>query len=301
MKKVLKWIGIVLGGLLGLIVLAAAVMFLIGNSRLEKTYQIDVQPVAIPTDAASLELGKHRVEVLCAGCHGPDLGGITNWFNGGPLGTIDSANLTSGEGGVGQRYQSVADYVRAIRHGVNSQGKPIFMPAVVSFTHMSDRELGAVLAYIQSMPPVNHQTTGHHFTPLAKIMLAGGMLGKLPAESVDHVTQPVEVPPGATVEYGKYLASISDCLLCHGPNLAGAPFPDPTKKLITPNLTPAGDLATWTTQDFINTIRTGFTPTKRALSPELMPWDFYKLMTDEELTAISLYLQSLPAVPTQGQ
>ena len=42
MKKALKWIGIVLGGLVGLLVLAAVVLYAIGSSRLNKTY--DIQP-----------------------------------------------------------------------------------------------------------------------------------------------------------------------------------------------------------------------------------------------------------------
>jgi len=48
-------------------------------------------------------------------------------------------------------------------------------------------------------------------------------------------------------------------------------------------------------------IRTGSTPSKRPLSPELMPWDDYKNSTDEELTAMFLYLKSLPALPSKGK
>ena len=60
---------------------------------------------------------------------------------------------------------------------------------------------------------------------------------------------------------------------------------------------PGGDLAGWTSDQFINTIRTGFTPDKRPLSPELMPWKDYRLSTDDELKAVFLYLQSLPSLP----
>lgn len=61
--KGLKWIGIVSSGLLGLILLVVVALFLIGNYRIEKVYSIEVQPVTIPTDPASLKPGKHRVEV----------------------------------------------------------------------------------------------------------------------------------------------------------------------------------------------------------------------------------------------
>ncbi len=299
--KVLRWIGIVFGSLLGLVVVAALVLFFIGNSRLEKSYAIPVKAVAIPTDAASLELGKHRVVTLCAGCHGADLGGIVNWFDGGPLGSIDTANLTAGEGGIGREYQSVDDYVRAIRHGVDPDGKPIYMPAVIAFTHMSDDELGAVIAYLQTLPPVDRQLNGHRLTPLAKILLAAGAFGKLPVEAVDHAAQPKAVPAGATVAYGEYLVNISDCKTCHGPQLTGGKHPDPTIKTLVPDISPASEVGGWTAEQFINTIRTGFNPAKKPLSNELMPWKEYALDTDEELTAMYLYLQSLPKTPAASQ
>ncbi len=189
MKKVFKWIGFVLGSLIGLFLLAALVLFLSGNARLNKTYDFPLSDITLPTDEASLEFGQHRAEVLCAGCHGADLSGVDNWFSAGPLGTIDSANLTSGEGGFGREATSVEDYVRAIRHGIDPEGKPLFMPAVVSTAFLSDEDLAAIIAYVKSVPPVDHVTHGENFTPLAKIMLAAGMLGKLPVESVSHATQ----------------------------------------------------------------------------------------------------------------
>jgi len=38
MKKIFKWIGIVLGSLVGLILITALTLFLIGSARLNKTY-----------------------------------------------------------------------------------------------------------------------------------------------------------------------------------------------------------------------------------------------------------------------
>ena len=122
MKKVFKWIGIVFGSLVGLIVITAGVLAFMGNARLNKTYDFPPSNIVIPTDAASIEKGKHWAEALCEGCHTANLSGKTDWFNAGPLGTIDSANLTSGESGVGQEYKSDEDYVRAIRHGIDPEG-----------------------------------------------------------------------------------------------------------------------------------------------------------------------------------
>lgn len=295
MKNLFKWIGIVLTALVGMILLAGVLMYLIGNARLNKTYDFPSSDINLPTDAASLELGKHRVDVLCAGCHGPDLGGIQNWFNAAPLGRIDSANLTSGEGGFGREATSVEDYVRAIRHGIDPDGKPLFMPAVESTAYLSDPDLAAIIAYVKSVPPVNRVTEGHNFTPVAKIMLAAGMLGKLPVESVSHTTKISAPAKGVNREYGEYMVNTNDCRVCHGPKLNGGPFPDPTIQKISPNLTPGGELASWTEDQFITTVRTGVTPGGHILDSNFMPWKDYRNFYDDELKAIWLYLQSLPA------
>ena len=294
MKKVFKWIGIGLGSLVGLVLLVAIVMFFIGNARLNKAYDFPSSNLVLPTDVASLEFGKHRAEVLCASCHGADLSGIENWFSAGPLGTIDSANLTSGDGGFGREATSVEDYVRAVRHGIDPEGKPIFMPAVVSTANLSDEDLVAIIAYVKSVPPVDHVTNGQNFTPLAKIMLAAGMLGQLPVESVSHATQVAAPAKGVNKEYGEYMVNTNDCRICHGPNLNGGPFPDPTIQKISPNLTPGGEIAFWTEDQFIATLRTGTTPGGQNLDNDFMAWKDYSKFYDDELKAIWLYLQSLP-------
>lgn len=293
MKKVFKWIGIVLGSLVGLLLVGGVVLFLNGNARLNKTYDFPPSNIVIPTDTASIEFGKHRAETLCESCHGKDLGGVVNWFNADPLGTIDSANLTAGEGGIGQEFTSDEDYVRAIRHGIDPDGKPLFMPAVFSTSYLSDEDLGAVIAYLRTIPSVDRKTNGQRLTPLAKIMLAAGTLGKLPVEAVSHETQVSAPERGVSVDYGNYLVNTNDCRVCHGQELAGGKHPDPTLAIITPNLTPGGEVGFWSEEDFINTIRTGITPGDHQFS-EHMPWETYKLFTDDELKAIYMYLQSLP-------
>ncbi len=301
MKKVFKWIGVVLGALIGLVLVMAVVFFILGNARLNKTYTIPVEPLTLPTDAASLAQGKRWATAMCIACHGADLSGVENWFNAGPLGTIDSANLTAGQGGIGQEFKSVDDYVRALRHGIDPEGKPIYMPAVVSVSHMSDRDLAALIAYLQTIPPVDHETTGQNFSPLAKILIGAGVFGDLPAESVDHATHVTAPAAGVTAEYGQYLVEVGDCKACHGQQLAGGPYPDPAVNALAPNLTPGGELVAWNETQFIATLRTGTTPGGHALNNEHMPWKEIGGLSDDELKAIWLYLQSLPKLPTQSQ
>ena len=296
MKKIFKWIGIVVGSLIGLALVVGVTLSLIGNARLNKTYDFPPSDIVLPTDEASLELGKHRVDSLCAGCHGPDLSGIENWFDGGPLGTIDSANLTGGEGGVGATY-TTQDFVNSIRHGIDAKGKPVFMPAVFSTSYLSDEELGAIIAYLNALPPIDHTTNGKQFTSLAKIMVVLGVLPSFPVEVVSHEAHVPSVEAGPTAEYGKYMVDTHDCRLCHGQELNGGPFPDPTKTKISPNLTPGGEVAFWSEEDFVNTIRTGVTPGGHELDPEFMPWKDYGKFYDDELKAIYAYLKTVPSLP----
>ncbi len=293
MKKVLKWIGIVLGSLIGLLLVVGAVLFMIGKSKMNKVYTVEPSNLTLPTDPESIAYGKHRAETLCEGCHGPDLSGVENWFNAPPIGIIDSANLTSGEGGIGADF-TTEDFVRAIRHGIDKEGKPIFMVAVPSTAQLSDEDLASIIAYLKTIPPVDHTVKAKHFTPLGFILFGAGKLGDLPAEVVSHDPHVTAPERGVTVEYGEYMANTNDCRTCHGPNLNGGPFPDPTITKISPNITPGGELAAWSEDDFINAIRTGTTPSGYQLDPELMPWTTYSKFTDDELKAIWMYLQTLP-------
>ena len=296
MKKALRIVGLVIGSLLGILLVASIVLYLMGNARLNKVYDFPASNITVPEDAASIEYGKHRAETLCQGCHGEDLSGIDNWFNAGPLGTIDSANLTAGAGGVGAEF-TTEDYVRAIRHGIGRDGKPIFMTAVLATQYLSDEDLGAIVAYLKTIPPVDRELEGEQFTPLAKILLAAGVLDELPVEAVSHEVQVTAPEMAPTKEYGEYLVKTNDCQVCHGVQLNGGPFPDPTITKISPNLTPGGELGFWSEEDFFTAIRTGTTPSGHKLDPEFMPWPSYRKFYDDELNGIWLYLQSLPKLP----
>ena len=137
-------------------------------------------------------------------------------------------------------------------------------------------------------------TNGQQLQPLAKVMLALGMLGKLPVESVSHEKSVSAPAVGVNAAYGEYLVNINDCRTCHGQNLAGGIHPDPSVKAVVPNITPGGAPGFWTQEQFIATIRTGTPPGSPQLDTKLMPWQTYRLLSDEELQAIWLYLQSLP-------
>jgi mono/diheme cytochrome c family protein len=144
---------------------------------------------------------------------------------------------------------------------------------------------------------VDRTLEGQQFTPLAKIMLTAGVLGDLPVETVSHETHVTAPQRGATVEYGEYIVNTHDCRICHGAELNGGEHANPTIDRVSPNLTPGGELAFWSEEDLMNSIRNGVTPSGHQLDPDLMPWKEYRNFSDEELKAVYVYLQSLPKLP----
>lgn len=294
MGKILKWIGIVLGGLVGAIVVVVAVVFLIANGRVNKTYDIAVAAVVNPPGEAAVERGQHLAESIgsCTECHGDGLSGDLVVDD--PMfGTVVATNLTSGRGGIGGSYTDI-DYVRAIRHGVRPDGKAMVIMPSQYFNEFSDDDLGAIISYLKTLPPVDNDLPETSLGPLGRVL---PLLDKslLPALIIDHeAPRPADPVPGVTAKYGKYLGVV--CTACHGKDLAGGPLAGegPDAPLAT-NLTPAGALASWTEADFFAALREGVTPDGRSLDSEYMPWLSLRKMHDDEIKAVWLYVKSVPA------
>jgi len=298
MKKILKWVGIVLGVLVLLVLVAAAVLYLRGTARLNKRYELPVVAIPIPTDSASIARGHHLVHAvtLCEGCHGDNLGGGTV-FEAPLIVRVDASNLTSGQGGVGGTY-SDADFVRAIRQGVNREGRGLMIMHSDGFHNLSEADLASIIAYVKSAPPVDNPVPKTQGKPLGKIFLALGMFDNgpmplIPAEIIDHDApfRPAP-PPGVTAEYGEYLVSIALCHMCHGADLTGGP-PIEEDTPPPPTLRQYGAPGGWSAEQLVNTLRTGVTPYGRTLDGDVMPFKVYGNMTDDEIAAIWSYIGSL--------
>jgi cytochrome c553 len=297
MRKIFIWIGIVIGGLVGLLLIAAGVVYVVSEARFNRKYDIQVEPVSIPADADSIAYGEHIASIRgCKACHGEDLSGEIE-FEDPMVGLIANANLTGGSGSEVINY-TTEDWDRAIRHGVGQDGKPLLIMPSNQHSVMSDEDLGALLAYIQSLPPVDNQLPDIKIALIPRLMyLAGPMDFLVPAELIDHTAaRPPGPKRGVTVEYGAYLAGL--CSLCHGPGFSGGYLPGVPPEPGEPpplNLTPGGELTGWTFEDFLTTMRTGTTPSGRRLNEDYMPYQtLFGEMTDEEWQAIWLFLQTLP-------
>jgi cytochrome c553 len=281
-----------------LILLAVGAVYAISGYRFNRTYDVQVAPVAIPTDPESIAYGEHIANIRgCKACHGDDLSGQIE-VEDPMIGVIANANLTGGQGSEVIGY-TLEDWDRAIRHGIGPDGKPLIIMPSREHNVMSDEDLGALLAYILSVPPVDNELPELELSLLIRAFyVATGMEGLIvPAEAIDHdAPRPPAPARSVSAEYGAYLAGL--CSICHGPGFSGGyvpgvpPAPDEPPPL---NLTPGGELAGWTFEDFLTAMRTGVTPSGRQLDGDWMPYQtIFGDMTDEEWEAIWLYLQSLP-------
>jgi cytochrome c553 len=104
------------------------------------------------------------------------------------------------------------------------------------------------------------------------------------------------------VAYGKYLAVT--CTGCHGEGLSGGAIPGtPPDWPPAANLTPdeATGLGGWTEADFFRALREGKRPDGTDLQGDFMPWKLTAKMTDDEIRALWMYLQTLPAKAEGGR
>jgi mono/diheme cytochrome c family protein len=285
-----------LGSLVGLVLALLTALFLVGSARLNRTYDVNVENIPIPSDAESIAAGERWVQSICTGCHKADLSGGP--FFEAPFGYTDAANLTPGKGGLGASY-SDQDWVRSLRHGVRPDGTAVLIMPSHYFWNFNDADLGEIIAYLKSLPPVDQEIRVPYSNFLGRALLAAGMFGKaaLPAELIFHDARPTDiVEPGETPAYGEYLILVSGCQDCHGQDLSGGKNADPAAKL-APNLTPGGELVAWNETDFTKAIKEGVTPGGHQLDRAQMP-EHYRNFSEEELAAIWVYLQSLPKLPT---
>ena len=294
-RRLLRWAGWLLGAIVSLAVIGAGAVYAASERRLRQTFDTSVDSTPVPSDSVSIARGEHlvRAVVNCTLCHGSDLGGAV-YASTPAIGTIAGPNLTRGRGGVGASYTDI-DYVRAIRRGVRRDGRSlIVMPSEV-FTHLSEEDLGAVIAFLKHASPVDRDVPRSGFGPVGRALLAAGKMNILVAAKTPRLVPPVSVPRDPSASYGKYIADISGCHGCHGYGLSGGPVAGPPGLPPASNLTPAG-IGGWTQADFTRALREGKRPDGTPLN-EFMPWKVFRGMTEAEIHSVWLYLKSVPSKP----
>ena len=292
LRKFVRYGIITVGALVGLVVVGGVALYGWTSAQISATRDLPTHPFSAPADAASVARGEHVLRALakCADCHGEDLAG-TVMVDDPAIGRLASSNLTGGRGGIGGTY-SDADFERAIRHGLARDGRRLIVMPSMDYQHLSDADLGALIAYLRSVPPVDRETPPSALGPLARALFAAGKMPLFAADEIAHRDEVVaSVPVDSTVAYGKYLGDVG-CAGCHGPTYGGGKIPGaPPDFPPSANITPGG-IGHYTYADFKRALTEGIRPGGTALHP-MMPVQATKLMTEVEFVAVWKYLQSL--------
>lgn len=281
-----------------LVLLAAAGVFAglqLADRRMARQVALQVQPVALRNDAATLERGRYLYTSRgCVDCHGANGGGRVFADNGSDL-RIKGPNITTGSGGVVASYQT-ADWVRAIRHGVAPSGRPLMVMPSEDYNRLTDGDLGALVAYVQSLPPAAGTGAEVKLPLPARVLYGFGAIDDA-ASKIDHALPPAApVSEGVNLQHGAYVANM--CLGCHGAKLTGGRIPGgPPDWPAAADLTGAGMSAYARPEAFVQMFRTG----QRADGSKIqvMPFESLREMSETDMKALHLYLRSLQG-RTQG-
>ena len=263
------------------------------DAVLETPIQVDPPPRVI-VEPVSVSRGEHLVRHVldCGGCHGADFGGQMV-LESALLGTFVAPNLTPGSP-TGSSLSNEG-WDRAIRHGVDSDGRVLVYCPAERYAALSDQDLEAVIRYLKSVEPQDREMLEIAPGPAFRLLLASGSL-TLDAQRIDHEARTTAPEPGPTGEYGRHLARLAGCMDCHGADLAGRAGPPGTPA--APAIHGAA-LKGWREEDLSAALREGVGSDGEPLD-RYMPWEAYGGLTDEEISALWRYLKYTGAAKGDG-
>lgn len=308
MKKILKWLGYTLLGLLALVLCTAAYL----QFSAFPTYPVKAPTLTITPDSARLAQGKRIVMTDCAHCHrGPD-GKLSGdlWFDDPSAGKMFTANITQHPtAGIGQYTDGELAYL--LRTGIKRNGH--FAGPWMTFPLMSDEDVASVIAFLRSdAPPV--QASERRQPPHETTLLGKAFLKMFLKPTIQYPEKPILAPDTTDkIAYGRYLATgLWECYRCHSASFetnndlipeqsagyfgGGNPVTNKENLLaLSANITPDKEtgIGNWTEAQFSDAVRFGKRPDGTALSPIMPPM---AVLTDPEVSALWAYLKTVPAL-----
>lgn len=281
MKRLLRWAGIALGGLVGLAIVAYAVVYVVSERILRRTYEVPVISLPIPTDQESILEGRRLATIrgCFSGCHGREAEGDV-MFDEPMIARLVAPNLTAAV-----RTYSDAQIAAIVRNGVRPDGRSVMVMPAEAFGAMTDADLGRIIAFLRSLPAAPGPGPSISVGPLGRLGLAVGKFKTVAQLIADAVP-----PPDAKndeAQRGRYLAR-TVCAQCHGTDLRGSSNPE----FSSPDLR---IVAAYSPEAFAELMRTGVALGGRKLGV-MSTWARKNLssLTDAEIAALYSYLHAIP-------
>lgn len=202
---------------------------------------------------------------------------------------------------------SDGEVYRAITTGVSRDGHALFpiMP-YPNYGRMADDDVRAIIAYIRTLAPIAHDVP-----PSRADFPVNFLINTMPAPAAPEPRP----DPADTVAYGRYLANIASCAVCHtraehgkptgAPYAGGFEFDLGNGHVVrSANLTPhATGLKGMTKDEFLARFHRYRDPAQlpavdmaQGEFQTVMPWSMYAGMTDADLGAIYDYLRTVPPI-----
>ena len=281
----LRWLARIAGGLLLLLVIAASAIYIQSNRIIYKRHAFQPHAVAVPTDSASIAQGERLARIRCFGCHADSLHGQV-FFDERFIARISAANVPAKLLNV-----TDAEFAGFLRTGVRKDGTSPFIMPPPGFYHISDADLGALIAYLRSIPQGGEPLPPNSYGPMGRLGVVLGQFKTAIASFDTTVARVGDDPAWATTRHGEYIARII-CTECHGPQLTG----DPAAAgggTATPSLSGARG---YSLDEFVKLLRTG-TPREATMQLGLMgetARNSLKYLTDAEIAEVFDYLKALP-------
>lgn len=280
MTRLLRWIGITLTSLAGVGVIAYAVLYVLSERVLRRTYDVPAVAVTIPDDRASISEGRRLATIrgCFAGCHGKEAGGAV-LFDKPMIARIVAPNLTAAV-----RKFSDKELVAMIRSGVRPDGRSMLVMPSEVFVGLTDEDLARIIAFLKALPEVAGPGPGISPGPIGRLGLVVGKF-KMVAQLIAEAAPP---PDAANEEakYGRYLAR-TICAECHGTALRGDSNPD----FSSPDLRVVD---AYSPDAFAQLLRTGIAIGGRdADVMSAQARNNLSQLTDSEIAALYSYLHSM--------
>lgn len=261
-------------GLVGVIMLATAVLYGGSEWALARDHQVPLASLSVPHDAASIAEGGRLARITgCRGCHGVDGGG--NVLVDDPmLGRLVPPALARVAA-----TETDAELDRTIRHGVHKNGQALFVMPTRAHRYLADEDSARIIAWIRSLKArPDDVVASTSFGPVGRgLVLFGALQPSAHPERVSPATRPADI--------GRYFVNIS-CVSCHDLH---TPRPTEDGKQVAPPLAPMA--AAYDAAAFRTLLRTGKGMSGRDLGmmTSVARGDLSAL-SDTEITAVQAYL-----------